>query len=122
MCLSSGNFSHSLPHNAQASTQALQINAANGPPRATIDACKLRLLDTLACVAGAYSHPVPVSARGLAERYRMNDTASVLGSEKAKRYLTDLKASGVQLAPGNSRSPSGSAAAPRPPAGPSSQA
>jgi hypothetical protein len=38
MCLSSGNFSHSLPHIAQASTQALQMIAANGPLRATIEA------------------------------------------------------------------------------------
>jgi hypothetical protein len=38
MCLSSGNFSHSFAHRLQASMQALQMTAAKGPLRATMEA------------------------------------------------------------------------------------
>ena len=38
-------------------------------PIETVIAAKQRILDTLGCVAGAYDHPVSVSARRLAQRY-----------------------------------------------------
>ena len=50
-----------------------------GLSAATIDACKLRLIDTLACVAGGYDHPVSVAARDLAARYKMDTPASMIG-------------------------------------------
>jgi 2-methylcitrate dehydratase len=43
-------------------------------------ACKDRILDTLGCVAGAYEHPVSVTARRLAGRYSMDTPATIFGS------------------------------------------
>ena len=43
MCLSSGNFSHALPHSAHVSAQAEQMIVENGPPLATI--CAVNLAD-----------------------------------------------------------------------------
>ena len=64
---------------------------------ATIAACKLRLLDTLACVAAAYEHPVSVAARTLAERYRMDTSATVLGSSAQVAPEMAAFANGVAL-------------------------
>ena len=48
-------------------------------PVKTVMATKQRILDTLGCVAGAYDHPVSVSARRLAQRYSMDTDATILG-------------------------------------------
>jgi len=48
-------------------------------PIETVIAAKQRILDTLGCVAGAYDHPVSVSARRLAQRYSMDTDATILG-------------------------------------------
>lgn len=48
-------------------------------PAETVTAVKQRILDTLGCVAGAYDHPVSVSARRLAQRYTMDTSATILG-------------------------------------------
>lgn len=48
-------------------------------PVETVTATKQRILDTLGCVAGAYDHPVSVSARRLAQRYSMDTAATILG-------------------------------------------
>ena len=48
-------------------------------PAKTVTAVKQRVLDTLGCVAGAYDHPVSVSARCLAQRYSMDTAATILG-------------------------------------------
>ncbi len=48
-------------------------------PVETVTAVKQRILDTLGCVAGAYDHPVSVSARRLAQRYSMDTPATILG-------------------------------------------
>src|SRR3954470_18015162 len=64
---------------------------------ATIAAAKLRLLDTFACIAGAYEHPVSIAARSLSERYRMDATATVLGSGAAVAPEMAAFANGVML-------------------------
>ena len=48
-------------------------------PAKKVTAVKQRVLDTLGCVAGAYDHPVSVSARCLAQRYSMDTAATILG-------------------------------------------
>ena len=45
----------------------------------TVAATKQRILDTLGCVAAAYDHPVSVSVRRLAQRYKMDTPATILG-------------------------------------------
>ncbi len=64
---------------------------------ATIEACKVRLLDTLGCVAGAYRHPLSEAARDLALRYRSDANATVLGGRE--RVAADMAAfaNGVML-------------------------
>jgi len=42
--------------------------------------CKLRLLDTLGCVASAYDHPVSAAARKLAARYSMDTPVTMFGT------------------------------------------
>lgn len=66
-------------------------------PASTIAACKLRLVDTLGCVAGAYDHPLSVAARALAARYTMNTPASVLGSRSRVPPEMAAFANGVML-------------------------
>ena len=66
-------------------------------PASTVDACKVRVLDTLGCVAGAYDHPLSAAARELAGRYRMNTAASVLGSRTRVAPEMAAFANGVML-------------------------
>lgn len=49
-------------------------------PPEIVAACKMRLLDSLACAAAAYRHPLSIAARELAGRYRCEEGATVLGS------------------------------------------
>lgn len=57
---------------------AMGVSYKDLPP-GTVTAVKQRILDTLGCVAGAYDHPVSVSARRLAQRYAMDTPATILG-------------------------------------------
>ncbi len=66
-------------------------------PDATVAACKQRLLDTLGCVAGAYDHPLSVSVRGLAGRYKMDTPATILGSGQQTAPEMAAFANGVML-------------------------
>lgn len=63
----------------------------------TVEACKLRILDTLGCVAGGYDHPVSVAARTLAARYSMDQPATVLGSRARVAPEMAAFANGVML-------------------------
>ena len=47
---------------------------------AIIGECKIRVLDTLGCVASAYDHPVSVSARKFAARYSMDTPVTMFGT------------------------------------------
>jgi 2-methylcitrate dehydratase len=58
---------------------ALQADYAKLPP-ATVHECKRRLIDTFACVATTYFHPVSRMARAFARRYSGNPAASLWGS------------------------------------------
>ena len=49
-------------------------------PQSSIDACKVRVLDSLGCIAAAYDHPVSVSARTLARSY----TTPELGGNRTR--------------------------------------
>jgi 2-methylcitrate dehydratase len=48
-------------------------------PSEVVEACKTRLLDSLACIAAADRHPLSIAARELTERYRTQSGATVLG-------------------------------------------
>ena len=63
----------------------------------TVEACKLRILDTLGCVAGGYDHPVSVAARTLAARYSMDQPATMLGSRARVAPEMAAFANGVML-------------------------
>jgi 2-methylcitrate dehydratase len=49
-------------------------------PPDVVEACKTRLLDSLACIAAAYRHPLSIAARDLATRYRTESGSTVLGT------------------------------------------
>ena len=66
-------------------------------PAATVEATRMRVLDTLACVAGAYAHPVSSAARTLAARYRMDTNATILGSRTGVAPEMAAFANGVML-------------------------
>jgi len=66
-------------------------------PASVVEATKLRLIDTLACVAGAYSQPLSVAARDLAARYTMNPGATVLGGTRGVAPEMAAFANGVML-------------------------
>ena len=66
-------------------------------PASTVEACKLRILDTLGCVAGGYDHPVSVAARTLAARYSMDQPATMLGSRARVAPEMAAFANGVML-------------------------
>jgi len=66
-------------------------------PACIVEACKLRILDTLGCVAGGYDHPVSVAARTLAARYRMDRPATMLGSRARVAPEMAAFANGVML-------------------------
>ena len=66
-------------------------------PASTVEACKLRILDTLGCVAGGYDHPVSVAARTLAARYSMDRPATMLGSRARVAPEMAAFANGVML-------------------------
>ena len=63
----------------------------------TVAACKLRILDTLGCAAGAYDHPVAVAARRLASRYTMDTSATILGGPGGVAPEMAAFANGVML-------------------------
>ena len=46
----------------------------------TIEACKSRLLDTIGCLAGGFNHPVFIAARDFSERFKMETSATILGT------------------------------------------
>tara|TARA_B100000674_G_C37954000_1_gene968656 strand:- start:748 stop:2103 length:1356 start_codon:yes stop_codon:yes gene_type:complete len=46
----------------------------------TIEACKSRLLDTIGCLAGGFNHPVFIAARNFSERFKMETSATILGT------------------------------------------
>jgi 2-methylcitrate dehydratase len=75
---------------------ALQTRYEDLAP-ATVAACKSRLLDTLGCIAAAYAHPVTTAARTLAERYRMDVNATILGSSREVAPEMAAFANGVAL-------------------------
>ena len=66
-------------------------------PPEVVEACKARLLDSLACIAAAYRHPLSIAARSLAERYRTQSGATVLGA--GMRVVPEMAAiaNGVML-------------------------
>jgi 2-methylcitrate dehydratase len=66
-------------------------------PETTVTACKLRILDTLGCVAGAYDHPVSVATRNLAGRYTMDTSATILGQPGGVAPEMAAFANGVML-------------------------
>lgn len=66
-------------------------------PQEVVAACKLRLLDSLACVAAAYRHPLSIAARELAGRYRAHSGATVLGSGMRVAPEMAAFANGVML-------------------------
>lgn len=66
-------------------------------PEATVSACKDRLLDTLGCVAGGYSHSVATAARKFAGRYRSDRSATILGDGSAVSPDMAAFANGVGL-------------------------
>ncbi len=66
-------------------------------PIETVRATKQRILDTLGCVAGAYDHPLSVSVRRLASRYRMDTPATILGQPDGVAPEMAAFANGVML-------------------------
>lgn len=64
---------------------------------AVVHACRIRLLDTLGCAAGAYDAPVAKSARALAHRYTGTPAATVLGSARQTSAEMAAFANGVML-------------------------
>ncbi|MFT5450299.1 MAG: 2-methylcitrate dehydratase [Gammaproteobacteria bacterium] len=63
----------------------------------TVTATKQRLLDTLGCVAAAHDHPISISARRLAKRYRMDTPATILGVPGSAAPEMAAFANGVML-------------------------
>jgi 2-methylcitrate dehydratase len=66
-------------------------------PSGAIHAAKVRLIDTIACLVGAYDNPLCVSMRNIAARYEGAPAARIVGSPKKTTAEMAAFANGVML-------------------------
>src|SRR5262245_43172371 len=63
----------------------------------TVQACKLRVIDTLGCAIGAYGEPLSTMARAVAARVKGDPPAAVWGSDSTSTPDAAAFANGVML-------------------------